>query len=125
MGIYNEGKNKEATWEFIRWTNWELDGAKAAADKRDYQLSRKSNYEADPSLASKVDDYYGIDLFAFWAECADETIAVVPTEYDQIVGDAVGVALTQLQANPAMTVDEMAEVVKTEIKNKDATVEIK
>ena len=50
---------------------------------------------------------------------------MVPTEYDQIVGDAVGVALTQLQANPAMTVDEMAEVVKTEIKNKDATVEIK
>lgn len=125
MGVYNEGKNKEATWEFVRWTNWELDGAKAAADKRDYQLSRKSNYEADPSLKTKQDDYYGIDLFAFWAECADEAIAVTPTIYDQIVGDAVGVALTQLQANPSMTLDEMCEVVKTEIKNKDATVEIK
>ena len=50
------------------------------------------------------------------AECLDEL---------DVEGDAVGVALTQLQANPSMTLDEMCEVVKTEIKNKDATVEIK
>ena len=125
MSIYSEGKNLDTTWEFIRWTGWDLAGAQAAKD-RDYQLSRVSNYEADPSLLNKQDDYLGIDLFKFWGEeCVDSAIAVVPTAYDQIVGDAVGVAFTAFQADRTMRTADLMEIIKTEIQNKEPTLELK
>ena len=96
MGVCKDSQNKEATWEYVRWCNWDLEGAKVAADKKDYQVSRISNYEKDPSLSSKYDDYYEMDLFKFWAEDAvDSAIAVTPTVYDQIVMDAIHVSLTR------------------------------
>lgn len=123
--IYTESKNKEATWEFIRWTCWELDGAKAATE-RDYQLSRASNYEKDPSLLTKHDDYFNTDIFDFWAKRAvDSAVAVVPTIYDSVVNDAVGVAVTSFSADNSITVEQMMETIKTEIKNKLPNVEVK
>lgn len=119
MGVCKDSQNKEATWEYVRWCNWDLEGAKVAADKKDYQVSRISNYEKEPSLSSKYDDYYEMDLFKFWAEDAvDSAIAVTPTVYDQIVMDAIHVSLTALQANPDMTAQDMMDMVKTEVSNK-------
>ena len=126
MSVYKEGKNKESAWEFVRWTNWDLDGARKAAEYRDYQLSRISNYDADPSLATKYSDYYQQDLFKFWAEDAvDSAISVTPTRYDQVVGDSVSMALTALQADNSLTVEQLLETIKTEIKNKEPDIEFK
>lgn len=123
--IYKESQNKEATWEFIRWTCWDLEGAKVAVE-REYQLSRKSNYEADPSLGSKHNDYLDTDIFQFWAERAvDEAIAAVPTIYDSVVNDAAGVAITAFSADNSLTTEQMMETIKTEIKNKLPDVEVK
>ena len=77
-------------------------------------------------MATKYSDYYQQDLFKFWAEDAvDSAISVTPTRYDQVVGDSVSMALTALQADNSLTVEQLLETIKTEIKNKEPDIEFK
>ena len=50
---------------------------------------------------------------------------MTPTRYDQVVGDSVSMALTALQADNSLTVEQLLETIKTEIKNKEPNIEFK
>ena len=126
QSLNKQSPNKESAWAYISWCTWSLEGSKAALEGRGYLNSRISNYDKDPSLSSSYSDYYGMDLPKFWIEEAvASAVTVTPTEYEQLVGDALGVAMTAFQADTAMSAEDMMEIVKTEIHNKEPNLELK
>jgi len=119
LGISNTSENKEAAWEFLRWSTLTEEGGLAARDRAGVFIPLISMYD-DPAFASLTFPQFGdLDVGAFWFEQAIPKVVSVPlTPFDLVVREVNLLVLDSLNSDSSMTAADALEMFIQEASNR-------
>ncbi len=108
IGISSLSQNKELAWEFLKWVCLNEETADWWIEKSEgdtVSLISALNKHADDENAT----YGGQKLYAFWLEQAEGIDYSKVTQYDKVIGDAWGNAVTAVKQNLSSKEDAINE----------------
>jgi len=118
VAIPQKAKNKQAAFEYIKWTYLSENGAISNRDHLEYFNTMKSIYN-DSSFYSKADPFFnGQDVQKKFAEIAPNVIVGPPvTKYDKVINGAIDLSIKTINANEkgALTVDSLIQSMEKDI----------
>ena len=100
VAIPQKAKNKQAAFEYIKWTYMSEKGAISNRDNLEYFNTMKSTYK-DSNFYSKSDPFFkGQDVQKKFAEIAPSVIVGPPvTKYDKEINGAIDLAIKTINSN--------------------------
>ncbi|MNZ40082.1 Bacterial extracellular solute-binding protein [compost metagenome] len=107
IGIWKDGKKKDAAWTYLNWLLGSDEGAEANFRVSDYILPLKSFFEDTSKLSSGEDAYFGgQDLGKFWVEKVFPSMqAKTVSKYDQDIYSASELVLQTMAQDTSFNAD--------------------
>ncbi|MNE52936.1 hypothetical protein D3C80_1476340 [compost metagenome] len=107
IGIWKDGKKKDAAWTYLNWLLGSDEGAEANFRVSDYILPLKSFFEDTSKLSSGEDAYFGgQDLGKFWVEKVFPSMqAKTVSKYDQDIYSASELVLQTMAQDTGFNAD--------------------
>ena len=106
--IPEQGKNKDAAWEFIQWSCATAEGQNTLFKATGVMPAYKPAWE-DPLYEQPVDFFGGQRAYQIWTEIADNIPGILRTPNDLQLDDIVGAELTKVleeDKDPAQAVKD-------------------
>ncbi|MFU0826743.1 MAG: extracellular solute-binding protein [Lachnoclostridium sp.] len=130
VGVYKDSKNKEAAWDYIRYTYCDGEGIKEAYKKFGFMSGFKSAYGDDSiytTQKSEYDDFFGgQELGKKYKEIMENGLkGQVQTKYESNVVSAIGVVGAAYDNDPSMTADQILQNLIDVVKKDCPEMEVK
>jgi len=118
VAIPQKSKNKQAAFEYIKWTYLSEDGAISNRDHLEYFNTMKSIYK-DAAFYTQADPFFnGQDVMKKFAEIAPNVIVGPPvTKYDKVINGSIDLSIKTINSNDkgALTVDSLIQSMEKDI----------
>jgi len=118
VAIPQKAKNKQAAFEYIKWTYLSENGAISNQEHLEYFNTMKSIYN-DAAFYSKADPFFnGQDVQKKFAEIAPNVIVGPPvTKYDKVINGSIDLSIKTINSNEkgALTVDSLIQSMEKDI----------
>jgi multiple sugar transport system substrate-binding protein len=95
VAIPEQGKNKEAAWEFVQWACCTAEGQNVLFKQSGVFPAYKPAWQ-DPLYDAPVDFFGGQKVFRIWADIGDNIKAILRTPNDVQLDDIVNAELTKV-----------------------------
>lgn len=125
-GICNQSKNKEAAWDYLKWSLGSNEGGQAMKREMNFFLPLKSLYE-DPTFSSSTRPNFGaLDIGKILMEEAAPQIANGSISiYDNLVASSLEMVVQMMMADTSVTADEAMELFMFDLQAKVADIPVK
>ncbi|MCH4192728.1 MAG: extracellular solute-binding protein [Butyrivibrio sp.] len=129
VGVYKDSKNKEAAWDYIRYTYGDGDGIKESYNQFGFMSGFKAAYGDDSVYLQKsqYDDFFGgQELGKKYKEIMENGLkGQVQTTNESNVVNAISVVGAAYDNDPSMTSDELLKALIAEVQSECPSVEVK
>ena len=111
IGISELSEKKDLAWDFVKWVTLDEETSEWWVEFKNDIVSMKSVLEAHKDDASEL--FGGQHTTAFWMEQAEGVDYSKVTQYDKIIGDAWGAAISSVKTGEATKEEAIEEFYDT------------